>query len=413
MSLKTDLPSRFLYLDSIRALAAIYVVMHHISLMYLGFSPTNLTGLRSLFIKSFSYGHLSVDWFIVLSGFSLMLAVVKNNDILKGGTLLFFKRRITRIIPPYYATLFLCLIMIWLFIGNDTGTLWDNCIHITYFDVLSHIIMLHDFFSSTASSISYSLWSISVEFRIYLLFPLLVWIWRKKGFFFTLGFSVSFVVVGTILLIYAKDHYSEVSLISSGVCPYLILFTLGMLTAEVCFSQSRMAISVRNIYNKLSLRIIIIFLTIYVIIYQSASILIKSTNSNSEVAFFITQQIKDILVGVFAAFFLFTCSLTNSSDKNIFWVFKVLRWQPLVFIGTFSYSLYLIHPLLIQLISQYVLKPFQFSNMVNTYILLVIGTPLIVAASYLFFLLFERPFLKSGTKNIKAIAINTINEPAP
>src|ERR1700759_5700420 len=129
---------RFLYIDSIRAIAALYVVLHHASLQYYQFNSTELTGAKAYFIKFFCYGHLSVDLFIVLSGFSLMLAVIKNDYSLKGGTLLFFKRRIKRIIPPYYAAMFISLLLIWLIIGDETNTLWDMATPVSYASVLTH-----------------------------------------------------------------------------------------------------------------------------------------------------------------------------------------------------------------------------------------------------------------------------------
>ena len=87
------------------------------------------------------------------------------------------------------------------------------------------------------------------------------------------------------------------------------------------------------------------------------------------------------------------CLLVTASLGKTRWLNKVLTWKPLVFIGTFAYSLYLIHAPLLQVISQYVLEPLKLTFLENIIILLVVGTPTIIGCSFLFFLLFERPFL--------------------
>lgn len=414
MITQTQPKARFLYLDSIRALAAIYVVMHHASLQYYKFGDTGLSGFKKYFVKFFSYGHLSVDIFIVLSGFSLMIAVINNNYVLKGGNMAFFKRRFLRIVPPYYATIILCLLLIKLVIGGNTSTLWGMTIPVTKWDIASHFLMVHDIFNSSGLRINYSLWSISVEYRIYFLFPIFIILWKKMGPIITLAISVLYTIFGTLLLIFINNYYNNIGLIFSGVCPYIILFTLGMIAADISLSQSKMANKVRKFYNHLSVQKILIFLIIYIAGYQSLSMLTKGVGISSEYEFFISLEIKDISVGIFAAIFLTICAVSIKTDKSIPWIFRFLNWKPLVFVGTFSYSLYLIHPPLIQLLSKYILAPFNLQTYTNTYLLILVGTPVCIAVSYLFFLLFERPFLNLGAQKSRlAVANKTSTDPAP
>jgi peptidoglycan/LPS O-acetylase OafA/YrhL len=420
-SLQPPSVKRFLYLDSIRALAALYVVFHHASLQYYKFDPSELTGLRKYVIKFFSYGHLSVDLFIVLSGFSLMLAVIKNDYRLKGGTLLFFKRRIKRIIPPYYAAIFVCLILMWLFIGDQTNTLWDMTMPITYKVLFTHLFMVHDFLLSSYSRINYALWSISVEFRIYLVFPLLVWIWRKKGAAAALSFSVVFAAIGAFLLIYFRKSYGDISLISSGVSPYIILFTMGMFAADISFSEGKIATTIRSFFNDIAVKKIVISLVVYIAAYLLVSTVLKMEGDRSSTENFITQEVKDVFVGIFSAFFLIICAVSPQSKRS-FWIVEALNWRPLVFVGTFSYSLYLIHPAILQLLSKYIVVPVHLNAFTNTCVLLVIGAPVSLFLSYLFFLAFEKPFLnsqkkrKKNMKNEDEVLVTEINaaiNPAP
>jgi peptidoglycan/LPS O-acetylase OafA/YrhL len=77
---------------------------------------------------------------------------------------------------------------------------------------------------------------------------------------------------------------------------------------------------------------------------------------------------------------------------------SLLDWKPAMALGGFSYSLYLIHAPLIQLIWQYGVAPLHRSNGASFLLLLAVGTPLIVAAAWLFSLIGERPFLNRPTQ---------------
>ena len=388
---------RFLYLDSLRAISAIYVVMHHAVLQYYLVEPTNLSKAETFLLKFFSDGHLAVDMFIVLSGFSLMLAVTKNKYQLKGGIALFFKRRIIRIVPPYYASLLVSFLLATLFISQKTGTIWDFSIPITNNDIISHLLFVHDFFLSTSPKISYSLWSISVECRLYLFFPLMVLLWRKKGAWSAFLFSVITTVIFSITLVVLKGYNTDINLLRSGVSPFIILFTLGMVAADISFSYSNIASNIRRIYNNLNATIVVIFFIAAFIIYKMLPSLIMHSSLPAQNKELLTEETKDIIFGIIAALFLFVCAAASKSTKDT-WLSGLLNWRPLAFAGTFSYSLYLIHPALLQILSQYILNSASLSIFVKACLLLTLGTPLIMLMSYLFFLVFERPFMISSKK---------------
>ena len=66
-----------------------------------------------------------------------------------------------------------------------------------------------------------------------------------------------------------------------------------------------------------------------------------------------------------------------------------------VFVGTFSYSLYLIHAPLLQVAWQYGVEPLHESPGVAFLLMLAFAVPPIVALSFVFFLVAERPFLNT------------------
>jgi len=94
---------RLEFLDGIRGLAALYVVFHHISQIYMDANVQPLAGYY-WFTPLMQLGHYAVAIFIVLSGFCLMIPVAQSVDgTLRGGLAGYAWRRVKRIVPAYYA----------------------------------------------------------------------------------------------------------------------------------------------------------------------------------------------------------------------------------------------------------------------------------------------------------------------
>jgi peptidoglycan/LPS O-acetylase OafA/YrhL len=96
------------FIEGMRATAALVVLLNHgyaqiWDLALKQFPPHRYAVLTYAMVT----GHLAVSVFICISGFCLMLPVARGDGALKGGPLLFFKRRARRILPPYYAALLL------------------------------------------------------------------------------------------------------------------------------------------------------------------------------------------------------------------------------------------------------------------------------------------------------------------
>lgn len=403
---------RFPFLDSIRAIAALYVVMHHAMLQYYFIKPHNLSTAEQVVFKVFSDGHLAVDMFIVLSGFSLMLAIIRNNYKLKGGIATFIKRRVIRIVPAYYATIAISLLLASTLIGINTSSSWDMSIGATFQGFLTHLLFFHDFFISTSPKISYSLWSIAVEFRLYLLFPFIVWLWRKTGSLGALLFACATTITISILLLVSKTYYPDINLFRSGVSPFIILFTLGMLAADLTFSGHNSAVRFRHFFDRLNTLTIILFFIVAGIIYKVIPAEKDYGSAATNTYNLIVIESKDILFGLISAAFLVLCAIRGNLTVRQNSLLRILHWEPLVLIGTFSYSLYLIHPPLLQLITQYMLVGIHLSILGKTCFLIIIGTPLIVFISYLFFLVFEKPFLL-GSRKVRVEETETITAQNP
>src|SRR5437016_5916610 len=118
------------FLDGLRGLAALYVVLSHVySEITWNGGAAHLSHTLLHLLKPLSYGRYAVDVFIVLSGYCLMLPVARSADgKLRGGAGEYLKRRARRILPPYYAALALTLALAALvpWLRQGTGEYWDQ-----------------------------------------------------------------------------------------------------------------------------------------------------------------------------------------------------------------------------------------------------------------------------------------------
>lgn len=109
------------------------------------------------------YAHLAVSVFIVVSGFCLMLPVLRAGGQLRGGAWTFLTRGALRILPPYYAAVGLTLLLIWRVFPAHSGSDFDGGLPVTAPVVGWHLLLLQDMLAPY--KISGVLWSIAVEWR--------------------------------------------------------------------------------------------------------------------------------------------------------------------------------------------------------------------------------------------------------
>lgn len=360
-------PARLSFIDGIRALAALFVVFSHA--MGEVWPVTRLPGGPILSWTTWMlYGHYAVAVFIVISGFCLMLSVLQHGGTLRGSAWSFYKRRAWRIIPPYYAAIALSLLLIWLWIGEKTGNHWDVSLPVTLFGIIERLILVQNFWSQ--AQINHALWSIAVEWQIYLVFPLVVLSWRRIGAFATTTIAIA---VGYWLALGAPHGR-----INDASLHFLGLFALGMLSAQIAFGEQR-------IWERMRTRVPWLLAAIFLWGALIATFWHMGFFASSAYVEWL-----DLLVGFASLATLVSASIAQHSLLH-----RALSWQPLVFLGMFSYSLYLIHAPLLQLFWLYALVPLGVSEPLQLALLIAIGIPLILLCSYGFFLLFERPFIRS------------------
>ena len=351
------------FLDGLRAVLALIVVLDHAYITI--WHPSEFDAPQnSFYLLRYLYvmGSLCVGSFLVVSGFCLMMPVVRKKGNLTGGAVLFYKRRIRRIIPPYYFAMLLALLP-WIF--------KHRAVRLTYADFFSHLALVHNLFSATIFSINGAFWSIAVEFQIYLLFPLIVAGWNRAGKTLTL-----LSLAGMGALVWNGVNNS----IISGLCLYLYpMFGLGMAGAWIAFdpSLSMQLLRTRVPWNWVCLAALGTLLLIFQVLG-------------------LEKTLAQLLHLYWLAGIAVCAILVMGSQAQLPRFLRWLAWKPLVWIGTFSYSLYLIHLPLEGAFNNFMGHVFSGPKSAFFLLLAFLAIPLIVVCAFVFFWFCERPFLPAS-----------------
>ena len=175
------------YIDGLRALAVIVVVVFH------------------AFPRFMPGGFIGVDIFFVISGFLISRILF---DSLNNGSFSFFDfyfRRVLRIFPALILVLFSCFIVGWFTLlpheYKELGKhIAGSAVFISNFLYLSEVGY---FDKSSETKPLLHLWSLGIEEQFYIFWPIALWIaWKsKKSFcilaaiFFACSFSLNVVAI--------------------------------------------------------------------------------------------------------------------------------------------------------------------------------------------------------------------------
>jgi peptidoglycan/LPS O-acetylase OafA/YrhL len=370
---------RLEYLDGLRAVAALYVVLFHAGLGFLD-EARPLHGFARNLQRGLSFGHDAVAVFIVLSGYCLMLPVARAEGQLVRGIPNYIARRAWRILPPYFAALLASLSLIALFpvLETPTKTIWaDSFPAFEFGPVASHLLLIHNLFPAWVHTINGPLWSVATEWQIYFFFPFfLLPIWRRLGAGATLlaGFALG---AGLTWIAPSAAH--------SAASWYLGLFGLGMCAAGIDFSARP-----RERWLREHVPWRLVGLGLFTLLAFGTTVLIKY--------WFRFMPYSDALVGAATASALLylTPHALRPAEQRRPLVLRILESGPLVALGRFSYSLYLTH-LPIVALCYFGLRTLELTPNGQMLSLIVLSLPASLLVSYAFFWVFERRFVGAPT----------------
>jgi peptidoglycan/LPS O-acetylase OafA/YrhL len=359
------LPSIFKSIDGLRGFACLIVLCHHCyfhggSYLY----PTIQVSNWKLSLSSlFYYGYSGVELFFVLSGFCLTYSIIKSpNKVVDWRQ--YFINRVRRIYPAFIATMVILFGLSFIIHSQKL----DVFINEKFLEMptFKHLLLSLSFVSLSFNT---SFWTLCVEWRWYLIVPLMIFIYKRFNILGTFIFSMA------ISLIYATfiQPSSSVLLkfILSPLALYLPLFVLGILAAHLLVTKPSSLVQDYIIrYSKWG--VLASFIPLFIVV---------PPEPNLEFSY-----ARIVPFGVFY-FFLLVAALYDSNFQKMF------SWKPLVFVGEFSYSLYLIHLPIIQAIHIFT-KPMNWSDQTQFFFYQGFVLTLCIVLGYLFYLLFEKPFLK-------------------
>lgn len=350
------------YLDGLRGLAALWVLIGHCMI---------LTGF---YLPVFAQPDLGVDLFILLSGYLMVFQYQlrqKFEDWERPGTWVsFWIRRFFRIAPLYYLMLAAALILGPMLYGHrveiDSFFGRDLQAPQRYMDaggtnIAMHLSFLFGLFPSYAFRTPLPDWSIGLEMQFYALFPLLVLLARKTSWAL-MAVLIGLAGVGIALL----SMSASLSFAMPAFLPLkLHLFLCGMLTAVAAGAgQQRQR---QLLHGGLLLLL--------------AAIPIGGTQD------LLHSLIREAIVVVFLALALFR------RFRPVGMAARMLGTAPLHWLGELSFGVYLVHLLIMQPVAGWVVTTFGRDLSSPERFLMVLGivAPLAYGIAYVSYRLVEIP----------------------
>jgi peptidoglycan/LPS O-acetylase OafA/YrhL len=165
------------FIDGIRGLAAVYVVISHVWDTAFTRRPPSVRSLRDA-TAFLGLGRYMVALFIVVSGFSIGLGAWRGGLRWPGGNWTYVRRRVRRIWPPYAVAVLISSALAATVLSKDDGTLFDQANNIRPLGVIDHLALIQaiHWWGPAGSS---AFWSIAVGFHIYFFFLIVLVLIRR------------------------------------------------------------------------------------------------------------------------------------------------------------------------------------------------------------------------------------------
>ncbi|MBB1200729.1 acyltransferase [Enterobacteriaceae bacterium 89] len=216
-------------LEGLRGVASLWVFLGHIAL------------LVNCKIPIIAVPKLGVDLFILLSGYLMAKNYIERQDREPWGSWqtirTFWLRRYFRIAPLYYLLLIIALLS-GHFMGEmrqiiaeafpSTATETARYSDISFMNLLTHVTFIFGDLPQYAYNTALPDWSIGLEMQFYALFPFIMLLTLRWGFALTLVIIMLLAVLGRFLLPEFYDSFAMPSMILIK----LHMFIAGMLMAE-------------------------------------------------------------------------------------------------------------------------------------------------------------------------------------
>lgn len=284
-----------------------------------------LDGLRALAFGSVFVHHAfhvpllwcGVDLFFVLSGF-LITGILIRQKMRQAPVSSYLARRALRIVPPYALVVSVCLLFL---VPLDRGGWWWYALFVSN---------VRDAFSSAGSPPALSpMWSLAVEVQFYLVWPVAVFALGRRGF---LRLCVGLIVLAPVMRAAMTLAFDSFRVVYHLLPTRFDLLAGGALIAVLWHeSEDR----IRSLARAAPVGI-----GVCATLFLACVLLVPgfATSANSMVF---------NVAGYSLIAAAMVCVVTYCLPPRPSPILASLCWEPLVFLGTISYMMYLSHKIVL------------------------------------------------------------------
>lgn len=355
-------------IDGLRGLACLMVLYCHLygAPKGFGFAKIDILGFQVEPTHLLSMGGSGVELFFVLSGFCLAYPLMMRGADQADWKRYFFNRA-RRILPPYWAAYLLWALTYWLVQRTEVHPWVETHMggEVSRLKFWQGFFLLHIVYSGI-------FWTLVVEARWYLALPLLMMLYfrlpnaRYRGaavFAVTVFISLAWGPIG------AMPKWGQIlRQVFSALPPALWCFGAGMWVADITRRQAQSGQLSRMV--KIAVPMLVLTIVLLFVPIPPAWKLEEARHGLWTVLYF----------------FLVLAALHSPATKRMF------SWPPLVSAGLFSYSLYLTHLWVIDLVYP-VVRPLDWTPWMKLIFYTGVLGPCCIGFGYLFYLVAEKPFL--------------------
>lgn len=300
MKTATD-KSHLLALDSLRGLAAVSMIVHHVSWL------TPISGNN--FVQNV---YLMVDFFFVLSGFVISYAYFGRLNTPRQAVR-FMWLRFWRLWPLHAFFLAVFGVMIALKHSFNTHALVTN------------ILLIQGVYTEKTLTYNPFAWSISTEFWVYLLFTLLALFFQRRAILIAIAGTLSILAMAYLSTNSLVAIYGMGDPVAFGPIRCIAGFMAGVVLYAIYYANAeKLSGAARPVLNWLAITSTVAFVAFIALATEGAT---------------------DVVIYPLSAFMILFVALTPNAPFT-----RALNSKPLLFLGAASYSIYLSHSFVIVIV---------------------------------------------------------------
>lgn len=359
------------FLDSLRGLASIAVVLSHYFIAYgidirfkvITYSPFHF----------FFDGFAAVTFFFILSGFVLTLSLDKEKEI---NIWSFYIKRIFRIMPSYLVVLGLSLIAYNSYIiihSIPDSTTWINEFWskpLSTLDFIKQFIFLKP---EKSANLVFQNWTLNVEMAFSFLIPFLYLLLKKSALYL-------FIIFNIVLLVFFSFSV------------FIFHFSLGMVLA---FNHTKLVAVLSRLQTKYKYGLF--FLAILLFTYRY-TIPMYYYYWHRHLNFLNNENLIWILTGTGGFLLLLFVFMSDKTQS-------VLNTRFIKFIGKLSYAIYLVHGAVLIFVVPRFISAINALGVVNSYTVWALGLLGLLTITFLTAALLNKyieiPLVKFGNRLIR------------